>query len=490
MLTNRRLKKLHYLLLLFYLLACQANEQPTVESTPPNIVLIFADDLGYGDLSCFGQENYQTPYLDQMAKEGIKLTNFYVSQPVCSASRASLLTGCYANRVGVSGAFFPTDSVGLHPQEITLAELVKQKNYSTAMFGKWHLGHLPQFLPTNQGFDQYFGVPYSNDMWAKHPNNANFQFDDLPIVEGTETVRYLSDNQDSLTTWYTQKAVDFINTNHEEPFFLYVAHSMPHVPLYVSDKFRGKSGAGLYGDVIQEIDWSTGQIMEALEKQGIAENTLVIFTSDNGPWLSYGTHSGVTGPLREGKGTVFEGGIRVPFIAKWPAKIPAGSVQDLPACTIDLLPTIAKWVDADLPEKKIDGKDVSSILLAEKNASNPQDAYYFYYKRNELEAVLSGDGRWKLYFPHTYRSLEGREGRSDGLPIPYNYQTKIDLALFDLKNDISETKNIVDEYPDKMLLLEQLADSVKIALGDDLDGIEGNENRPLGRLNYNDTNQP
>jgi len=467
---------------LFFSCTNQTEKKLVEKLSLPNIIVIFADDLGYGDLSCYGQEDYQTPYLDQMAKEGIKFTNFYVAQPVCSASRASLLTGCYANRVGVSGAYFPKDSVGLHQEETTIAELVKQKGYATAMYGKWHLGHLPEFLPTTQGFDEYFGVPYSNDMWAKHPNNANFKFDDLPIVEGTETVRYLSENQDSLTTWYTQRAVNFIESNHERPFFMYVAHSMPHVPLYVSDKFRGKSGAGLYGDVIMEIDWSTGQIIEALERHNISENTLVVFTSDNGPWLSYGAHSGVTGPLREGKGTVFEGGVRVPFIAKWPNKIPAGITQEIPACTIDLLPTIAHWIEAELPTKKIDGKNISTLLQAENEAKNPHDAYYFYYKRNELEGILSGDGQWKLYFPHKYRSLEGRKGRADGQPIPYNYQTKTELALYNLEEDISETDNVVDKYPEVRSKLSVLADSMRTELGDDLQEIEGNEKRPLGNL--------
>ncbi|MEM1134998.1 MAG: sulfatase [Bacteroidota bacterium] len=485
---NFKLIASYFIIISFF--ACQQQatiqEDETLEQALPNVIIIFADDLGYGDLSCYGQQNYQTPYLDQMSKEGIRLTNFYVAQPVCSASRASLLTGCYANRVGVSGAFFPKDSVGLSPEETTLAEIVKQKDYATAIYGKWHLGHLPEFLPTRQGFDEYFGVPYSNDMWAKHPNNANFQFDDLPIVENETTVRYLAENQDSLTTWYTQRAVSFIEKNKNQPFFLYLAHSMPHVPLYVSDKFRGKSGAGLYGDVIQEIDWSTGQVMEALKNNGIEENTLVVFTSDNGPWLSYGGHSGVTGPLREGKGTVLEGGIRVPFIAKWPAKIPKGIVQDIPAATIDLLPTIANWIGADSPDKEVDGKNISPILLGDKEAKNPHEAYYFYYKQNELQGMLSGEGRWKLYFPHLYRSLEGREGHSDGVPIDYNNRVEMGLELYDLENDISETKNIISEHPEQAQALQKLADPLRMELGDQLQDKKGNKNRPLGRFGETD----
>ncbi|UZR98078.1 sulfatase family protein [Chondrinema litorale] len=468
------------------LFACKQEVKTTQQTAKsdklPNIILIFADDMGYGDLSCYGQKNYQTPHLDQMAKEGIRLTNFYVAQPVCSASRASLLTGCYSNRVGVSGAFFPTDSIGLNQNETTLAEIVKQKDYATAIFGKWHLGHLPEFLPTKHGFDEYFGVPYSNDMWSKHPNNANFKFGPLPIVEGEETVKYLEENQDSLTTWYTQRTINFIDKNKDKPFFIYLAHSMPHVPLYVSDKFRGKSGTGLYGDVIMEIDWSVGEINKALKEKGLDENTLVIFTSDNGPWLSYGTHSGVTGPLREGKGTVWEGGIRVPFIAKWPAKIPSGVEQDIPAATIDILPTITNWIDATMPEKPIDGKDIEPILLAKEEAENPHDAYFFYYKQNELESMLSGDGKWKLYFPHTYRSIEGRQGRDDGLPIPYNFQVKAGLELYDLNNDISETTDVIESNTKTAEKLKILADSMRTELGDNLNKVEGKGNREIGKF--------
>ena len=466
--------------ILFTTCSRKITESRSPDTRPANIVLIFADDLGYGDLSCYGQEKYKTPHLDKMAEEGIRFTNFYVSQAVCSASRASLLTGCYANRVGVAGAFMPTDSVGLHPQETTLAELVKQRGYATAIYGKWHLGHLPEFLPTRQGFDEYFGIPYSNDMWPKHPNNEHFNFPELPVLEGEKVVRYLPDNQDSLTTWYTQRAVDFIGRNKDQPFFLYLAHSMPHVPLFVSGRFRGKSGAGLYGDVIMEIDWSAGQVMEALEKNGLTENTLVIFTSDNGPWLSYGAHSGVTGPLREGKGTVFEGGVRVPFIAKWPARIPAGAIQSQPAATIDLFPTLARWLQAALPSQPIDGKDIAPLLLAEKGARNPHESYFFYYKQNELEGMLRGDGRWKLYFPHTYRSLEGRQGRDDGLPIPYNYGVKVGLELYDLQEDISETNDVIDTHPVQAKTMKALADSLRMDLGDSLTDKKGKGLRPLG----------
>lgn len=465
--------------LLMGLGSCQKSGEESAD-TPPNIVIIFADDLGYGDLSCYGQQRYQTPHLDQMAKEGIRFTNFYVAQPVCSASRAALLTGCYPNRVGVSGAFDPSDSVGLHPDEVTIAELVKQQDYATAMYGKWHLGHLPEFLPTRQGFDEYFGLPYSNDMWPFHPERPE-GYPDLPLIEGETVVNPQLINQDSLTVWYTQRAVDFIDRKKGKPFFLYLAHNMPHVPLFVSDNFRGKSGAGLYGDVIMEIDWSVGQVMTALERNGLTDNTLVIFTSDNGPWLSYGTHSGVAGPLREGKGTVWEGGVRVPCIAKWPGKIPAGAVQELPLSTIDILPTLAHWLGLPLPAKPIDGKAAAPVFLAEKGAQNPHDAYYFYHKRNELHAVLDGQGQWKLMLPHLYRSLEGRPGRDDGMPIQYNNNVPASLALYDLRTDIGEATDQHAAHPDIAAQLQARADSFRQVLGDRLKAVEGRENRPLGK---------
>lgn len=448
----------------------------------PNIIIIFTDDMGYGDLSCYGQNNYQTPHLDRLADQGMKFTNFYVSQPVCSASRASLLTGCYANRVGIHGALFPDAKVGLNPSEITLAELCQQKGYATAMVGKWHLGDQTQFLPTRQGFDQYYGIPYSNDMWPMHPNNEQFDFPRLPVMKDEQVIYYLDEDQDMLTTNYTREALKFIHSHQNEPFFLYLAHSMPHVPLYVSDKFRGKSGAGIYGDVMMEIDWSVGEVIKTLKELNL-NNTLVIFTSDNGPWLSYGTHSGVTGPLREGKGTVWEGGIRVPSIMYWPDQIPSGMVQKQPATTMDIFPTIADILGTDLPEKRIDGKSILPVILNKPWKITGPEAYFFYYKNNELQALLSGDGRWKLYFPHEYRSLEGRKGRSDGLPIPYNNRVKAGLELYDLENDISETTDVISQYPEVARELQELAQQMRLELGDRLNGKTGSGNRDVGMAN-------
>src|SRR5687768_15153277 len=315
----------------------------TADSPLPNIILIFCDDLGYGDLGCYGAKNIATPNIDKLAAEGIRFTDFYVSSAVCSASRAALMTGCYHSRVGIHGALGPKAKIGLDPKERTIAEVCKSLGYATGMVGKWHLGHLKSFLPTRQGFDEWFGVPYSHDMWPHHPEAKPGTYPPLPLFENETAVdnEVTPDEANLLTTRYTERAVQFIDRNKEKPFFLYFAHSLPHVPLVVSDKFRGKSGKGLYADVMAEIDWSVGELMSALKRNNIDGRTLVMFTSDNGPWLSYGDHAGSSGPLREGKGTSWEGGTRVPFIARFPGRIPSEKLCSEPAMTIDLLPTIA-----------------------------------------------------------------------------------------------------------------------------------------------------
>src|SRR5262249_17165027 len=284
---------------------------------PPNVVIVFADDMGYGDAGCFGNKTIRTPNIDSLATDGVRFTDFYVAQAVCSASRTALLTGCYPNRLGILGALNPSSKNGIHDRETTLAAMLKAKGYATAIYGKRHLGDQWEFVPTKHGFDDYFGLPYSNDMWPNHPTA---KFPALPLIEGEKTTQENPD-QSQLTTWYTERAVKFIDANKSKPFFLYVPHAMPHVPLFVSDKHKRKSNAGLYGDVIEEIDWSVGEILAALKKCGLERDTLVIFTSDNGPWLSYGNHAGSAGPLREGKATTFEGGVRVPYVARWPGRI-------------------------------------------------------------------------------------------------------------------------------------------------------------------------
>ena len=444
----------------------------------PNIVIIFTDDQGYGDIGCFGATELTTPNLDRMADEGRRLTSFYVAQAVCGASRAALLTGCYPNRLGMLGAPGPKTKHGIHERETLVSELAKQKGYATGVFGKWHLGHHPQFLPVNHGFDEYFGLPYSNDMWPYHPT-AGDRFPDLPLIEGTRVVNpaVTGEDQQNLTTWYTERSVDFIERNHDGPFLLYLAHSMPHVPLYVSTERADQGGYGLYSDVIAEIDWSVGEVLAALKRTGVDERTLVIFTTDNGPWLSYGNHGGSAGPLREGKGTTWEGGVRVPCIMRWPGRIPAGTVCDEPAATIDVFPTVAGLIGAKLPELPIDGLDIWPLMAGEAGANTPHDAFYFYWG-NHLQAVRSG--RWKLHFPHTYRSLTGTPGR-DGTPGGYT-QERTELALFDLEADIGETTDVKAAHPEVVKRLEELASQARIELGDSAAKIEGAGFRPPARI--------
>jgi arylsulfatase A-like enzyme len=439
---------------------------------PPNVVLIYTDDQGYSDVGCYGAKGFETPNLDRMAKEGVRFTDFYVAQAVCSASRTALLTGCYPNRVGILGALGPNSKIGISDQEKTIAGVLKPRGYATAIYGKWHLGHHLKFLPTRHGFDDYFGLPYSNDMWPKHPTA---KFPDLPLVQREKTIEHNPD-QTQLTTWYTERAVQFIEKNKDRPFFVYVAHNMPHVPLFVSDKFKGKSKQGLFGDVIMEIDWSVGEILAALKKHGLDEQTLVIFTCDNGPWLSYGNHAGSAGPLREGKGTSFDGGVRVPCLMRWPGKIPAGHVCREPAMTIDVLPTLAKLAGAELPRNKIDGKDIGPLIAGEAGAKSPQEAYFFYWGR-ELQAVRSG--QWKLHFAHSYRTLAGKPGGQDGKPGPYA-DAKIGLSLFDLESDVGETTNVANKHPQVVERLKALADKMREDLGDTATKQEGKGVRPPG----------
>jgi arylsulfatase A len=442
----------------------------------PNFVIIFTDDQGYQDVGCFGSPDIKTPHLDRMAAEGMRFTDFYAGQAVCSASRAALMTGCYPNRIGILGALGPASNHGISDRELTLGQLAKQRGYATAIFGKWHLGHHPQFLPTRHGFDEYFGLPYSNDMWPRHPT-AGKQFPALPLIEGEKTIATNPD-QTQLTTWYAEHAVKFIERHKDQPFLLYVAHNMPHVPLHVSDKFKGRSARGLYGDVIMEIDWSVGQILGALKRLGLDENTLVIYTSDNGPWLSYGDHAGCALPLREGKGTEFDGGCREPCIMRWPGKIPAGRKCGEMAATIDILPTIARLIDVDLPKDRvIDGRDLWPLASGQPGAKTPHEAFYFYWNR-ELQAVRSGP--WKLHFPHVYQTLAGKPG-SGGRPGPYK-QAKIGLELFDLANDIGEKVNVAQQHPEVVTRLQALAETARADLGDSATGQVGRGVREPGYL--------
>ena len=466
---------LFLVLLLAGLAGCRFDDvQPAV----PNVIIMFADDLGYADIATHGMPPYETPNLDRMAREGVNFTAFYVSQPVCSASRASLLTGSYANRIGIHGALGPGSRHGIDDDEVTLGELFKSNGYATAIYGKWHLGHHAPFLPQRHGFDQFYGIPYSNDMWPYHPESPQ-AWGDLPTMEGDSIVGYNTD-QSRFTTDFTERGVAFIREQAAAgmPFFLYLPHPMPHVPLFVSQERDGQSGAGLFGDVIHEIDWSMGRIMNALAESGVDDNTLVIFASDNGPWLSYGNHAGSAAPLREGKGTTFEGGVRVPFLARWPGRIPAGHSVDAPAMTIDIFPTLANLIGASLPAHPIDGKDIWPLLSGEATDS-PQEAYFFWYHRNQLEAMRSG--RWKLHFPHRYRTMQGQAPGLDGIPGKY-VRDSIGTALFDLDTDIGESRNVAEAHPDVVARMTALADTMRRHLGDALTGTVGTQTREPRRV--------
>lgn len=460
----------------------------------PNVVVIFTDDQGYADVGCFGAKGFETPHLDRMAEQGRKFTNFHVAQAVCSASRAALLTGCYPNRIGIHGALGPGSAVGISDAETTLAELFKSRGYATGMAGKWHLGDSPGFLPLRHGFDEYLGLPYSNDMWPLHPDFVKLPKDlakrksgypNLPMIEGDRVVdaEVTGEDQARLTTLYTERAVSFIERNKERPFFFYLAHSMPHVPLFVSEKFKGKSAKGLYGDVIMEIDWSVGQVLDALERSGVADRTLVIFTSDNGPWLSYGNHAGSAGPLREGKGTSWEGGTRVPCIMRWPGTIPAGTECADFLMTIDIFPSLAAWIGAELPDHPIDGRDVRPFLTGQPGARNSHEAYWNYYASNELQAVTSGDGMWKLVLPHGYRTLDGRPGGKDGSPANYSTARVKEPELYQLGPDIGEARNVASQHPDIVSTLMAQAEKARAELGDGLTKSPGSGRRPPGHRN-------
>jgi len=470
---------------------------------PPNVVIIFMDDLGYADISPFGATDYQTLNLNRMANEGRRFTDFVTSSAVCSASRVALLTGCYHQRVGISGALGPKSKIGIHRNETTIAEICKSKGYATAIFGKWHLGHHPKFMPTEHGFDEYYGLPYSNDMWPSNPRaiakrkkdpDALIPWAALPMLTATVADGVTITNPDvqpkdqqKMTREFTERAVEFIKSHADQPFFLYLPHSMVHVPLYVGERFRGKSGKGIFADVMMEIDWSVGQVIDAIESIGADNNTLVVFTSDNGPWLSYGNHAGSAGELREGKGTMFEGGYREPTIMRWKGRIPAGTTTDMLCSTIDLLPTIAHLIGADLPDQKIDGKDIRSVMFDSADAKSPHEAFWCYYRVGQLQAVRND--RFKLVFPHQYRTLAGRPGGSGGLSTNYE-QRSIELSLFDLDNDVSETKNVINDFPKVVAELQKLAETARQELGDRLTKRKGKEQRPPGKLEPGDEELP
>lgn len=477
----KSLTVLVYFLLLTAFFSFGQDRLSTNKATSlPNIVLIYLDDMGYGDLSLTGAMGYHTPNIDRMAQEGLMFTHFYSPQAVCTASRAGLLTGTYPNRLGLAGALSHASKIGIADQEETLAEVLKKKGYATAIYGKWHLGFQQQFLPTRHGFDEFYGIPYSNDMWPYHPERPD-EFPDLPLFDMEKIVNpaVSAADQAQFTTDFTQRTVDFIKKNQDRPFFVCLPQPMPHVPLYVSDKFKGKSKQGLYGDVMMEIDWSVGEIMKTLKETGLEENTLVIFTSDNGPWINYGNHAGSTGGLREGKGTTFEGGQRVPCLMRWKGRLAEGLVIPNLASAIDILPTLADITGAPLPSHKIDGVSLLPLMQGDLSA-HPRKAFYYYYRQNNLQAVRNE--RWKLVFPHPGRTYEGFEPGVDGSAGKVNESHAIAGGLYDLRRDPGERYDMSAFYPEVVKELEALADEARADLGDDLQNITGPNRREPGRV--------
>lgn len=446
---------------------------------PVNIVLINLDDVGYGDFSCTGAIGYTTPNIDNLASQGMRFTHFLACQPISGASRAGLLTGCYPNRIGFAGASGPGSDYGINAEEMTLGELLKQKGYNTAIFGKWHLGDSFQFLPLQHGFDEYYGLPYSNDMWPFHPQQGDiFNFPDLPTLDGNKIVGYNTD-QSQLTTDYTDRTVKFIKKNKDKPFFVYLAHSMPHVPLAVSEKFKGKSQQGLYGDVMMEIDWSVGEVIKTLQAEGLMDHTLIIITSDNGPWANYGNHAGSSGGLREAKATTFEGGNRVPCIMYWKNQIKPGSICNKLVSNIDIFPTLAELTGAPLPQRKIDGVSILSLLKGDE-AATPRKSFVYYYNKNDLEAVT--DGEFKLIFPHRYVTYGAYEPGVDGQPGDLTNLVIFKPELYDLRRDPGERYNVITQYPEVVIKLTDIAERMRKELGDDLTRVKGLERREPGRL--------
>ena len=427
----------------------------------PNIVLIFTDDQGYGDVGCFGAEGFKTPNLDRMADEGTRFTDFYVNCPVCSGSRAALMTGCHYPRVSMKPVLFPVAKIGLHPEEITIAEVLKPLGYATACIGKWHLGHLPQFLPTRQGFDYYFGIPYSNDMTidpamklaadvrlreGMTPERIRSEQptrNKVPLMRGEEVIEYPVD-QATLTRRYTEEAVRFIREHRDGPFFIYLPHTMCHVPLFASPEFRGRTQRGLFGDVIEELDWSVGEILRTLKELGLDEETLVIFTTDNG------AASGSSKPLRAKKGSLYDGGIRVPCIVRWPGRVPAGNVCSEVAATIDLLPTLARLAGGKVPDdRKIDGKNIWPLVEGAPGAKSPHEAYIVVHGGR----AAARSGKWKFY---PWREGTDRRRRQKPEAKPPKGPP---VQLYDLSVDLSETTNVAEKHPDVVARLKGLVDA-------------------------------
>jgi len=460
------LKRIKYLIILLIIFSCNEN------NNSPNIVFILTDDLGYGDLSSYGSKTIESINIDKIAREGVKLTSYYAAQPVCSASRGAILTGSYPNRIGIHNAFGPNSNSGINHDEYTLAEMLKENGYNTGIFGKWHLGSRKEFFPTNHGFDQFYGILYSNDMWRWHPEYPEGYPEDLLLYKNETSIKEITDQSD-LTKDITSESIHFIEDNKNSPFFLYIAHPQPHVPLFVSKDFEDITGNGLYADVITEIDYSVGRVLDKIEESGLTKNTIVVFTSDNGPWLSYGNHSGSSGIYREGKGTTWEGGVRVPSIIKFPNGLKPNEIDE-PIMAIDWMPTFANITRSKLSQNKIDGKDIWPLLSGEVDQS-PHEKLYFYYRVNELHSIRMNN--WKIQFSRTYRSLNGKAGGKDGIPVKYEMNLIDKNELYYLKDDPQESIDVYDKFPEIAKKMEELAEKARVELGDNLKGRKGKGNR-------------
>ncbi|MDX2037124.1 MAG: sulfatase [Isosphaeraceae bacterium] len=481
--------------LLHLLIGCVILAHSSSAADRLNVILIVADDLGYADLGVQGARRISTPHLDRMASEGTRFTDFSVAQAVCTASRAALMTGCYPNRIGMQGAYNHTSRDGIADDEFTLAEMFRREGYATAGFGKWHLGTRPRFHPLRHGFEVWFGIPYSNDNSKYHPT-LSAEMPPLPLYDGERVVE-LDPDQSRFTRRFTDRAIEFIERKREQPFFVYLPHVMPHVPIFASDAFRGRSRAGLYGDVVEELDASIGEIFAALKRLDLDRRTLVVFMSDNGPFLSYGDHAGSAAPLREGKLTTFEGGVRVPCIVRAPGLVPAGRVCGIEFSAIDWLPTFAELIAAAALPREVDGRSARSVVLGEPGASAPHDAL-FYYSGTALQAVRSG--RWKLHFAHPYITPAGEPGRGgkpsnfgklapsaitqsgvEGIATRHGYRIEqIEESLFDLETDPGESRNVADRHPEIVARLGEFAARARADLGDSLRGIRGSGLRRPG----------
>lgn len=446
------------------------------DKSHPNVIIILMDDMGYGDTEPYGMTGIATPNFNKVAAEGTRFTHFNVGQPVCTASRASLLTGTYPNRIGMAGVILPGANRALNPKEKTLPAMLKETGYETQMLGKWHLGNKPPYSPIHYGFDHFYGLPYSHDEWpvtwdsirVTDPKDIRFNWPAVPVYNDDTVVDSIVTHEraSKLTGELTQRAVAFINQKHTKPFFLYLAHPMPHAPLVPSERFKGKSGMGRFGDVIMELDWSLGEVLKALDQQGLTENTLLIVTSDNGPWLHFGDNAGSAGGFKEGKSTSFDGGTRVPFLVRWPGKVPAGYVNSSLITSMDVLPTIAAATGSALPTAQIDGLNFLPVWLGTEKAG-PRKLYYYYYDGNTLRGIRYKN--WKLVFAHNTQSYTGPHGR-DGKPGKITHYDE-PKGLYDLAHDPGERYNVLDVYPEVVKELEGYADEARKDLGDGLRNI-------------------